>query len=77
MWLAATRKVISWPATRTRTFCRLGYWRRLEMPVVFLPTPPSRLALPRLWMLLATMGRFPLISHTLDMALLPCPKANL
>lgn len=34
------------PLTSTERFCKFAYLRVLVMPVVFLPTPPSALALP-------------------------------
>lgn len=54
-----------------RIFCKLGRKKRLDMPVIFLPTPPFFLANPRRLMLLPARGFFPQIAHILDIELPP------
>jgi hypothetical protein len=47
--------------------CRLGKNRRRVMPVIFVPTPPKYLALPRVSTMLPTEGVLPQLSQALDM----------
>lgn len=72
-----TRVARALPPVKTLTRCKLGIFHVLVMPVVFLPTPPSRLALPLCTTLFPVMGFLPQIAHTfatVHLSLGPDPK---
>lgn len=55
----------------TCTLCRLGLNLRREIPVIFVPTPPRYLALPRISTMLPIWLPLPQTSHTLAIAQVP------
>lgn len=59
------------PSTVMVFFCRLAYLRVLVIPVVFLPTPPSALALPRRDTELITEVLLPVTKHFFVMFISP------
>jgi hypothetical protein len=69
--LAETLILQTVPLTTARTFWMFGLNLLLVMPVIFLPTPPRYLALPRLTMLLPKLVFFPVKKQTLDISLTP------
>src|SRR4051794_25482305 len=75
MALTATRIVLTSPSTSTFTRCRFGKNRRLVVPVIFRPTPPRYLALPRYRFLLPPTGFLPVIAHCMPMTHLPRPDS--
>jgi hypothetical protein len=66
MALAETLILQTLPSTMARTFWMFGLNLRLVTPVMFLPTPPRYLALPRLAIELPADVFLPVKWHTLD-----------
>ncbi len=65
--LVQTRILFMEPLRETLIFWRLGEKVRFEIPVIFLPTPPFFLALPRRIMLLPACSLLPQIAQTRGM----------
>ena len=63
-----TKILFTVPLKETLIFWRLGEKVRFEIPVIFLPTPPFFLALPRREMLLPARVPLPQTAQTRDIA---------
>jgi hypothetical protein len=74
--LAETLILQALPLTTTRIFWRFGLNFLLVTPVIFLPTPPRYLALPRRAMLLPLTVRLPVKKHTLGIIFTPSYKST-
>jgi hypothetical protein len=69
--LAETLTLQTLPSTTARTFCILGLNFLLVIPVVFRPTPPKYLALPRRAILRPARVFLPVKKQTLDIFTIP------